>query len=100
MALFIAKCEYVQDFPEVAAGFFNAAAPAHTETITGFIGGLLVDGTGADGFRITENAEDGTVMECRINGEYHSCVLPSKIAAKLSADGNIPIYTENWDSIK
>lgn len=100
MVLSVVKCEYTQNFPAVAAGFFNVASAAHTETIVGFIGGMLVDGTGADGFRITESNEDGAILECKINGKYHSCVLPDEIASKLSTDGNMPIYTENWDDIK
>lgn len=97
MILPVMKCEYLQDFPAVEAGAFNAVTPAHTEMITGFIGGLMIDGVGADEFRITDFTNDGSpILEYRIHGKYHSCPLPPETAKILSADGNFPIYSAQW----
>ena len=96
MALAVVRFEYMQDFPAVEAGFFHAELPACTKKIVGFIGGLLIDGDGADGFSITDYDEDGPMLKYRIGGEYHSCQLPAATAAELYGDGNMPIYSVHW----
>lgn len=101
MILQVVKCEYTQLVPASSgSGFFGVAEPEHTETVSGFIGGLWIDGSPANGFKVSGDIEVGDILETNINGKYHCFNLSDKIASELAADGNIQIFTANWEELK